>query len=91
MVFTRTTCFFGTSSGIVDSMAGIWNAWPTLRSAPTDEAMSGTITAHGDNHAHDQCHGSHEGIGGNEHVLAIEAVGYHAERGHARGMTAQRS
>lgn len=38
--------------------------------------------AHGNNHAHNQCHGSHEGIGGNEHVLAIEAVGHHAaERG----------
>ena len=43
MVFTRTTCFFGTSSGIVDSMAGMWNAWPTLRSAPMI-STSGTDT-----------------------------------------------
>ena len=36
---------------------------------------------HSNNHSHDQSHSAHESVGGDKHVLAVKAVGYHtAER-----------
>ena len=82
MVFTRTTVLFrheqrhrGFHSRHVERLAH-------AAQRAHDKHERHRHMAHGNNHAHNQCHGSHEGIGGNEHVLAIEAVGHHAaERG----------